>query len=182
MPNAVELIKSDHREVESLFEKFQSTKRREVALKICEELTLHAQIEEKLLYPDVKKEVSAELEQEAEKEHQEVKDLIAKIEGLGEGDAQRLGELMTKLQQGVDHHVQEEESEMLPKVEEQFGVERLNQIGEQITRMKQQAATATGEQVVDLTKDELYEKAKEQDVPGRSTMNKDELASAVDEK
>lgn len=139
MPNAVEMIKADHRAVEQLFEKFQSSQDRQIALQICEELTLHAQIEETLLYPDVRAEVSEELEQEAEREHQEVKDLVGEIESLGDADTERLTELMTKLQQSVEHHVEEEESEMLPQVEQQFGVERLNQVGEQITQMKQQA-------------------------------------------
>jgi hypothetical protein len=62
---------------------------------------------------------------------------------------------------------------MFPDCREQLGEERLDQLGEELQARQR---TAKSERV---TKQELYEKAKEQGVEGRSDMSKDELAEAV---
>ena len=54
-PDAIALLKADHRAVEELFEKFEKAsgdgRKRGIAEKICMELTIHAQIEEEIFYP-----------------------------------------------------------------------------------------------------------------------------------
>src|SRR5688572_28150418 len=79
MPSALDLLKTDHRAVEQLFEQFERTRDFGIAQQICNELTVHAQVEEELVYP-VLEAVDPELEGHAEAEHEEAKGLIARIE------------------------------------------------------------------------------------------------------
>jgi hemerythrin superfamily protein len=120
--NAVELLKADHQEVAALLEKFESADDEEkggIAEKICQMLTVHAQIEEELLYPAARaalQEDGADLVDEATVEHASVKDLVGQIESadpsvdLFDAKVKVLGEY-------VRHHVKEEEGELLPKLQ-----------------------------------------------------------------
>lgn len=140
MADPVKIIENDHRKVEQLFHQYLSSKDPKTLDEICAELTIHAALEEEHLYPLMARELpdGDRLRQEAEQEHQEVKDLVAEIEDLGfEGD--RMEQLATTLQQGVEHHVQEEESEMLPTLREHLSQDMLTQLAETLTQAKQQA-------------------------------------------
>src|SRR5918993_5817570 len=87
--DAVALLKQDHRAVEALFDEFEEAEEQEqstLADRICKMLTVHAQIEEAILYPAAKEafedEEELDLVNEANVEHQSAKDLIAKIETM----------------------------------------------------------------------------------------------------
>jgi hemerythrin superfamily protein len=100
--DAISLLKADHDEVSKMFEQFQGTSRKQsdirqkaaLAEKICEALTIHAQIEEEIFYPACQETVedAENLLAEAKVEHQSLKELIAKIEeaqpGTEEFDAE----------------------------------------------------------------------------------------------
>lgn len=122
-PDAVELLSTDHKSVKSLFETYQKLVDKEsdskeliaLANKICEALTVHAQVEEELLYPAMRKSFDTqELIDEAAVEHATVKALIEQIisgnrrDPLYDAKVKVLGEY-------VDHHVKEEEDEIFPK-------------------------------------------------------------------
>lgn len=186
MPDPIALLEQDHRKVEQLFEAYRSSQDPAVAEQICTELQVHTTIEEDVVYPVVKKDVpqGKELEAEAEKEHDEVEALIKKVQKAGFDDPSVPG-LIQKIEEGVTHHVEEEESEMFPKLRESVAADRFTQLGEKLQQAKQKelqkkagGSTVEGE----LTKEELYQKAKEQDIEGRSKMTKDELQEAVGEK
>ena len=121
MPNAVQLIKQDHKKVANLFDKYHKTKgqeaKRQIAEQAMEELEVHALVEEDIFYPALKKELSdGVLIDEALKEHQAVKDLIEELKGM-EADDGEFGEKWSELVENVQHHVEEEESELLPQAE-----------------------------------------------------------------
>ena len=80
---------------------------------------------------------------------------------------------MTVLVENVEHHADEEEKEMFPDVRAQLGDDRLEELGQQ---MEERKSSAKADQ---KTKAELYQKAKELDIEGRSEMSKEELAQAV---
>ena len=92
--DAIALLKQDHRTVSQLFEEFEKADEEEqsaIAQRVCQLLTVHAQIEEELLYPQAKQAFDGEEEREdlvneAEVEHGTAKELIAKIEGMSSGD------------------------------------------------------------------------------------------------
>lgn len=120
--DAINLLKQDHEKVSKLFEKFESAEadRGEIAAEVCKLLTVHAQIEEELFYPAAREALESDEEgedllDEAEVEHASAKELIAQIEEGDEGDP--LFDAKVKvLGEYIKHHVQEEESELFPKV------------------------------------------------------------------
>lgn len=121
--NAIELLKHDHREVESLFAELESEtsdqRKLELGRSICIELTVHAQIEEELFYPAAKEalpEKRKELVGEATVEHASLKQLIADIDGSAPGD-ELFDARFKVLKEYVQHHVEEEENELMPAVE-----------------------------------------------------------------
>jgi len=141
MPNATQMIRQDHKKVEGLFKKFDQTQgsqaKRRLAENAMAELEVHAALEEEIFYPAVKKEVNdgSSMVQEAIEEHQTVKQLISKLKGMQEADEQFESQF-SQLMENVQHHVEEEESEMLPKVEE--SQLDLNSLGQQMAQRKQQ--------------------------------------------
>ena len=184
MADPVRMLEQDHRKVEQLFEQYRTTKDPAVVQEICIELTVHTTIEEEVVYPVVAKDLAGgkDLDKEARKEHKEVEDAIGEIERLGYDDP-GVAPFMQTIIDGVTHHVQEEESEMFPKLREELGRNTFADLGEQLATAKEQALQQLGTgEVIDLTamtKEELYEKAKEADIEGRSDMTKDQLVKAL---
>ncbi len=118
--DAIALLKQDHRTVEALFDEFEDAEEQEqsqLAERICNMLTVHAQIEEEILYPAAKEAFADEEEEdlvhEAAVEHQSAKDLIAKIEGMTPDDEQFKATVKV-LSEYIKHHVKEEEGELFP--------------------------------------------------------------------
>jgi hemerythrin superfamily protein len=140
MPDVATLIEQDHREVEGLFAKFKQTGDTSVVEKICEELERHAVGEERAVYPVVADEVPGgkQMSDEAVNEHKEARQLIGRIKNTK--DADHLSSLVTELEQAIQHHVQEEETELLPKAREALDGSRLEQMGEDFETAKQTAS------------------------------------------
>jgi len=145
-PDALTLIKNDHREVDALFEKALAddtpgAQRRSLTAKITGALTAHAEMEEALFYPTLRK-AGGQKERdsvlEAAEEHGVVKDLIAKIEALS-GRDETLKAKLTVLKELVQHHVKEEESEIFSEAREKIGEARLKTLGAEMQRFKQAA-------------------------------------------
>jgi hemerythrin superfamily protein len=121
--DAIALLKQDHRTVEHLFEEFEGAddvQQQSIAERVCQLLTVHAQIEEEIFYPPAKEALSddeedVELVNEANVEHQTAKDLIAKIEGMTSED-ENFKATVKVLSEYIKHHVKEEENELFPKL------------------------------------------------------------------
>lgn len=120
--DALALLKQDHRLVESLFDEFESAEQGEqssLAQRVCQLLTVHAQIEEELLYPAAKEAFEeaeeTELVYEAEVEHGSAKELIAKVEAMS-GEEEQFAATVKVLGEYIKHHVKEEEGELFPKL------------------------------------------------------------------
>ncbi len=116
-PDVFALLSEDHRNFERLFQQFHQNPDNETALQICDEVTVHALAEEELLYPILATKVHPGHAREARQEHQQAKSLISQIEGAIEqgGD---VASLVSQLEQAIEHHVQEEETEVFPKIRE----------------------------------------------------------------
>ncbi|AHE48501.1 Hemerythrin HHE cation binding domain protein [Aeromonas hydrophila 4AK4] len=118
--DAIALLRADHRTVSGLFAEYEKTrsnaKKRALVTEICRALTVHTQIEEEIFYPAIKAVLKDKLLlPEATVEHGGIKDLIAQIEGL-EPDGEMYDAKVKVLSEYVEHHVEEEQSEMFPKV------------------------------------------------------------------
>jgi hemerythrin superfamily protein len=136
MSDVVELIEHDHREVEQMFAEFTQTHDPDTARQICDELDKHTKAEERAVYPVFEQELSNEADKvhEAEDEHKEARQLIGRIRNTT--DESHLVELMQQLEGAIQHHVQEEESEMLPKAREELPAEELSQLGDKFMEAK----------------------------------------------
>jgi hemerythrin superfamily protein len=144
MPNVIDLIEQDHRTVEKLFAEFEAAadadQRRQLGEQIVTELTVHAELEEKLLYPAAKQ-AGGELRglvEHGEEEHQEVKQLISKVDGQNPDDSE-VQATFQKIKSSVEEHVQEEENELLPKFRQSVDASQLEEMGQQLEQAKQEA-------------------------------------------
>jgi hypothetical protein len=116
----IDMLKEDHLKVKDLFEEFESAEggeRAEIAATTIMELEIHAELEEKLIYPAIREEIEEDdMMNEAVEEHHLVHVLIKELKKLKPANQifqakfKVLGEL-------VKHHIEEEEGEMLPKAE-----------------------------------------------------------------
>jgi hemerythrin superfamily protein len=113
--DAIALLKADHRAVEALFEQFEGAtgdgRKQKIALQICMELTVHAQIEEEIFYPACEGRIEDDLLKEAYVEHDGAKMLIAEIEAGGPDDDYYEAKVKV-LSEQIEHHVEEEEKRM----------------------------------------------------------------------
>jgi hemerythrin-like domain-containing protein len=136
MSDVVDLIEHDHREVEQMFAAFKQSPSKAKAVEICDELDKHTRAEDKAVYPVFGEELSNERDKirEAGNEHQEARQLIGRIRNTS--DEAHLVELMQQLEQAIQHHVREEETEMLPKAREELPVSELNDLGERFEAAK----------------------------------------------
>ena len=120
--DAFALLTADHKRVKSLFKEFESLKdegdddqKATLVETICNELTVHAQIEEEIFYPALRDAIDDEdLMDEADVEHASAKQLIAQLEQLEVG-GDHYDATVTVLGEYIDHHVKEEEGEMFSK-------------------------------------------------------------------
>jgi hypothetical protein len=111
-PDAIALLKADHRKVEDLFETFEAArapgKKQALARQICTELTVHTILEEEIFYPACRGAVEDDLVNEAYVEHDAAKVLIAEIEAGNPEDEFYDGKVKV-LSEQIEHHVEEEE-------------------------------------------------------------------------
>jgi hemerythrin superfamily protein len=120
--DAFALLTADHKRVKALFKEFESLKedgtddeKGALVETICNELTVHAQIEEEIFYPALRDAIDDEdLMDEADVEHASAKQLIAQLEQLQVG-GDHFDATVTVLGEYIDHHVKEEEGEMFSK-------------------------------------------------------------------
>jgi hemerythrin superfamily protein len=123
--DAVEMLKSDHKTVKALFNKFAALKddgdadngdeRLAIVQQICNALTVHTTIEEEIFYPAVREAIEDEdLMDEALVEHAGAKDLVSQLKEMDAED-DLFDAKVTVLGEQIDYHVKEEEGDMFPK-------------------------------------------------------------------
>lgn len=138
--DAIAVLKEDHREVEKLFKQFEDAKgdgRKEtLARKICLELSIHTKIEEEIFYPACDGKVEEDLLKEAFVEHDAAKVLIAEIEAANGQSDEYFDAKVQVLSEEIDHHVEEEEKELFPKVRK--ADLDLNDLGEKLAARKRE--------------------------------------------
>ncbi len=185
--DATLLLTADHNRVRGLFTRFRSAKENDdkagmttLAATILEELDIHTRIEEQIFYPAVKAADSDLGEEVAEglQEHHVVKTLAAEIEALAPGEEEWAAKL-TVVTEMVEHHAEEEEQEMFPKVRNLFDVDALAQLGDQMEAMKAELGAPTVQDKEAFTTERLKQLATAQEIPGRSSMNREELLATV---
>lgn len=185
--DALALLTADHNRVRGLFARFKKATESddtamlgELAAQIINELQVHTSIEETQFYPWVK-DISDETKDtvtEGVEEHHVVKTLIDEIQALEPGDDQWTAK-MTVLIENVEHHAEEEEKELFPKVRSNTSAADREALGERLEQEKKRLGAPVLADKIDLTLTDLKDLASTQEIPGRSTMDHDELAATV---
>jgi iron-sulfur cluster repair protein YtfE (RIC family) len=150
--DAMELLKKDHDAVKQLFAEFESAEseqdRLDVYDEIREQLLIHARIEEEIFYPAVRETnsgKSATQVEEALSEHQQVKEMLDKLDDMAAEVDADFAETIRTLAESVEHHVQEEENEIFVSARK-LGDERLSELGDHLQQRKDQLMEAGSEE------------------------------------
>ena len=145
--NAVELLTRDHRDVESLFSRFQQADAQDrgpILADIIRELSVHAAIEEAHVYPLIRAEVPGgeRMVGESIKEHQALEQTLARLDDrFDKAHTKEVADIVAKLEREVEHHVSEEEGEVFPKLREAVTAKRLDEVGRDLREAKSSAPT-----------------------------------------
>lgn len=185
--DALQLLTADHNRVRGLFTRFKAAHEAEdtdqaqvLATTIMHELEVHTTIEEEIFYPAVT-DLSEDVHEtvvEGIEEHHVVKTLMEEIKELEPSDEHWVAK-MTVLIENVEHHAEEEESDLFPDVRSEAEDGFLESLAERLEARKRELGAPTLADKIDLSKAELDERAREQEIPGRSTMSREELAATV---
>ena len=186
--DAVTLIMNDHRLFERIFEMLQSGDgdRKKLLTECAARLTAHSHAEEMKVYPALQQADPSEAEEvhHGADEHHQAEMMLLKLQRL-DPKTKEFEQSLTEFIAAVKHHIEEEESEILPSLREtldQVTLERLGAEFERIRTEELQVAGITGDEIMSNggpSKAELYAEAKKADIPGRSQMTKEELAAAL---
>jgi hemerythrin superfamily protein len=141
--DAIKLLTEDHAKVKKLFREYEKLTKKEdqdgkeeLAQQICKELTIHAQLEEEIFYPAAREAIKDDdLLNEALVEHSSAKNLISQIKSMKVDDPM-YDAVVTVLGEYVNHHVQEEEEKIFPKV--QKSKMDLEELGHEIAERKEE--------------------------------------------
>lgn len=133
------LIEAEHRQVEKLFAQIEKAKGNKISgyfQEIYKALNLHARTEELAFYPALREyEETQEYIEEAEEEHEEVSVLLEEIKAMQPNNPEFL-EKISELKEAVQHHVEEEESEIFDAVREYMNEEQLTELGKEFQAAK----------------------------------------------
>ena len=146
--DAVTLLRNDHKTVEALFKKFEKAgpnahkTKQDLVEKIVEELSIHAAIEEQVLYPAAREAVPDATDDvlEALEEHHIVKWVLSELDGMEPTD-ERFTAKVTVLIENVRHHVEEEEGELFPELRKGMKRKELEELAHAMEQAKKTAPT-----------------------------------------
>jgi hypothetical protein len=146
--DAFVLLKKDHETVAGIFEKLEPTTERAVKTRqelfgdLKAELDLHAHIEAKILYPALKQEAETrDITFEGLEEHHVIKLLLKELSGM-KVDSEEWTAKLKVLQENVEHHVEEEETDMFKHAREVLSKEEIEKLGARLEAEKERAAVA----------------------------------------
>lgn len=151
--DAIQLLKTDHREVKRLLTELADTttravkKRAELLQQIRVNLKAHTQIEEEIFYPAFRKagkKEEAKMYYEAMEEHRAAGDLVLPDLLNTAPDSEQFGGRAKVLKELVEHHVEEEEEEMFKDAKKLLSKEELAELGKQMEQRKAQLVKELG--------------------------------------
>ncbi|MEV0902185.1 hemerythrin domain-containing protein [Actinoplanes sp. NPDC049802] len=190
--DAVTLIKNDHRLMKELFAQLKhgDENRRALVAEIEARLSAHARAEETEVYPIIAKATGEKADLEhGTYEHLEAEHKLRKVRNLI--DSPHFDQALEEFVAAVEHHMEEEESELLPALEKATDKKTLDRLGATFERARIDELSTSGyeqppgtarhdtDDLANATRDELYEKAQKASIPGRSHMRKEDLIEAL---
>ena len=143
--NAIDLLKADHERVKTLLTQLSEStergvkKRTELLAKLEMEITLHTQLEEEILYPAFRKAGGKEQDimyHEAKEEHRTVDSLVLPDLKKTDPSSTEFSGRVKVVKELLEHHIEEEETEMFPQARKLLGKAVLEELGKQMEAMK----------------------------------------------
>jgi hemerythrin superfamily protein len=121
-PDVIQLLRDDHKLVRTLFAQYAKAShgdKSQIAHRIIRELTIHAAVEERIVYPAFRAAFQdPHMIYEAVEEHQLMQVLLDKLNRFRPGPGSATFDArFNVLRALVKHHVDEEESRVFPKAE-----------------------------------------------------------------
>ncbi len=140
--DALTLLKEDHDKAKKLMTELEETTERGVKTreqkwtKLLKELTIHENIEEEIFYPALAEHPKAkDLVLEAMEEHHLVDDIVEQLKDTPFDDEHWAAKFkVTK--ENVEHHIEEEETEMFKVARQVFSKEELDELGSRLEATK----------------------------------------------
>ena len=185
--DAIALLIADHNRVRGLFARYETAhddgnveEAAKLVTKIVEELDVHMTIEEEVFYPavhELKKEVADSVDEGVE-EHHVAKVLLQELGSLPPTDDSWTAKV-TVLIESVEHHIDEEEEELFPHVRGASNVAWLRVLAAKLESKKKELGAPVLADKIDMPKSELEALARAQQIPGRSSMDQEQLAATV---
>ncbi len=148
--DAIKMLKDDHRKVKDLLREYTDTgddafkARQEIADRVFAELEVHMMLEEEIFYPAVKAKTGDDGKShvaEGTEEHHVAKILIAELKTLTSED-EAFGAKFKVLSENVEHHMKEEEDELLPDARKKLGHDGIEVLGDQMESRRQALQSA----------------------------------------
>ncbi|WP_277758147.1 hemerythrin domain-containing protein [Pseudomonas sp. A34-9] len=143
--NAIDLLKADHAKVKDILSQLSESteralkKRVELLGKLEMEISIHTRLEEEILYPAFKAAGSKEQDImyfEAKEEHRTVDSLVLPDLKLTDPGTPEFSGRVKVVKELLEHHIEEEETEMFPQAKKLLGKEKLEELGAQMEAMK----------------------------------------------
>jgi hemerythrin superfamily protein len=139
--DVLQFLKDEHDEVKAVFAKLQKAKGAE-ASRLWEQLSsmilLHEELEETYMYPRLREAAPTEdLVLESYQEHHVMDLLIGEISEL-KPSAEEWEPKIKVLQENTEHHIEEEEGELFPKVRKVWDADMRKRVGEEMEKAKAQ--------------------------------------------
>jgi len=176
--DVVDLIMQDHREVERLFAqmKSQPDQRPMLVPVVASLLIAHSRAEEAEVYP-VARDEAGETEEigHSQEEHAQAEQILERLKAADHKSAE-FDRLLTELIDAVTHHVEEEESKVLPGIRARLEKSRRAELAEAFIISR---AEHMGDQPGEASKAELLLQARNAGVEGASSMSRAELENAL---
>jgi hemerythrin superfamily protein len=116
---ALDLLRADHRHLQSLFERLRGSgdfgERRDLFEEIRDSLELHADLEERVFYPVFRRNPEwVEVIEEALEDHRLMNEMILELGAVS--DTEDFNDLLDELVESIEDHVFEEEQELFPSL------------------------------------------------------------------
>lgn len=145
--NAIDLLKADHERVKGILSQLSESteralkKRVELIGKLEMEITIHTRLEEEVLYPAYKKAGGKEQDimyYEAKEEHRTVDSLVLPDLKVTDPSTPEFAGRVKVVKELLEHHIEEEETEMFPQAKKLLGKATLEELGQQMEILKAQ--------------------------------------------
>ncbi|QJP95351.1 MULTISPECIES: hemerythrin domain-containing protein [Pseudomonas] len=143
--NAIDLLKTDHEKVKGILNQLSEStdralkKRAELLEKLELEITIHTQLEEQILYPAFKEAGGKEQDEmyyEAKEEHRTVDSLVLPDLKSTDPSTPEFAGRVKVVKELLEHHIEEEETEMFPQAKKLLGNAKLEALGKEMEVMK----------------------------------------------